>query len=112
MAGTLARTNCLVRISYDFIPDVDNSELDLRLKFTTNTATQGTGLTNFNIDKQGLVCNSGAGITYSGENLIPFFVGETLEGTNKTDAGRFCVEANASDGGDFEMKALTVMVDM
>ena len=112
LAGTLSRTNCLVRISYDFIPDVDQSELDVRLKFTTNTATQGTGLTNFNIDKQGLVVNSGAGITYTGENLIPFFVGETLEGTNKTDAGRFSVEVNASDGGDFEMKALTVMVDM
>ena len=112
LAGTLSRTNCLVRISYDFIPDVDQSELDVRLKFTTNTATQGTGLTNFNIDKQGLVVNSGAGITYTGENLIPFFVGETLEGTNKTDAGRFSVQVNASDGGDFEMKALTVMVDM
>ena len=70
LAGTLARTNCLVRISYDFIPDVDQSELDVRLRFTTNTATQGTGLTNFNIDKQGLVVNSGAGITYRKLNSI------------------------------------------
>jgi hypothetical protein len=112
LAGTLRRSNCLVRIAYNFVPDVDDSELDIRLLFTTNTATQGTGLTNFSIDKQGLVCSSGAGITYSGENLIPFFVGDTLKGDTKTDAGKFIVEVNASDGGEFEMKALTVMVDM
>ena len=112
LAGTIARSTVLVRFAYDFIPDVDDSDLDLRLHFTTNTDTQGTGLTNFNIDKQGLVCNVGAGITYGGENLISFFVGETLAGDTKDEAGRFCVQANASDGGTLEVKALNIIVDV
>ena len=112
LAGTTAGTNCIVRISYNFVPDVDDSELNLRLHFTTNTATQGAGLTNFDIEKQGLVCVAGAGITYKGEEVIPFFVGTSLEGDTKTDAGRFCVQINPSDEGEFETQALTVMVDM
>ena len=113
LAGTIPRSTVLVRFAYDFIPDVDDSDLDLRLHFTTNTTTQtGIGLTNFDIDKQGLVCAVGAGITYSGETLISFFVGETLAGDTKSEAGRFCVQANASDGGELEVKALNIIVDV
>ena len=112
LAGTTAHANCIVRISYNYIPNIDDAEVTLRLRFTTNTSTQGTGLTNFNIDKQGLVCVSGAGITYSGEDVIPFFVGTTLEGTNKTDAGKFEVQAMASETGEFEIQAVNVVVDM
>ena len=111
LAGTSARSTCLVRIAYDFIPETDESDLDIRLHFTTNTTTQAGGLTNFDIDKQGLVCNVGAGITYSGENLLSFFVGETLEGDSKTSSGKFCIQMNASDGGTLEIKALNVIVD-
>ena len=112
LAGTIPRSTCLVRFAYDFRPDVDECDLDLRLHFTTNTTTQAGGLTNFNIDKQGLVCNVGAAITYSGETLISFFVGETLAGESKSEAGRFCVQANASDGGELEVKALNIIVDV
>ena len=112
LAGTIPRSTCLVRFAYDFRPDVDECDLDLRLHFTTNTETQAGGLTNFNIDKQGLVCNVGAAITYSGETLISFFVGETLAGESKSEAGRFCVQANASDGGELEVKALNIIVDV
>ena len=57
------------------------------------------------------MCNVGAGITYSGENLLSFFVGETLEGDSKANSGKFCVQMNASDGGTLEVKALNVIVD-
>jgi hypothetical protein len=113
LAGTIARSTVLVRFAYDFRPDVDDSDLDLRLHFTTNTATQtGIALTNFDIDKQGLVCAVGAGVTYSGETLISFFVGDTLSGDTKSEAGRFCIQANASDGGELEVKALNIIVDV
>ena len=112
LAGTIPRSTVLVRFAYDFVPDVDDSDLDLRLHFTTNTTTQAGGLTNFDIDKQGMVCSVGAGITYGGENLISFFVGETLAGDTKAEAGRFCVQANASDGGTLEVKALNIIVDV
>ena len=112
LAGTKAGTMCLVRTLIRFEPDTDETDLDLRLKFTTNTATQGTGLTNFYTEKQALVMTTGAGVTYSSEEIISFFVGETLEGTTKADAGKFCIEANATTDGTLEIQGVTVMVDI
>jgi len=112
LAGTKAGTMCLVRTLIRFEPDTDETDLDLRLHFTTNTATQGTGLTNFNTEKQALVMTTGAGVTYSSEEIISFFVGETLEGQTKEDAGSFRIEANATTDGTLEIQGVTVMVDI
>ena len=112
LAGTKAGTMCLVRTLIRFEPDTDETDLDLRLKFTTNTATQGTGLTNFYTQKQALVMTVGAGITYSSEEIISFFVGSTLEGQTKSDAGKFCIEANSTTDGTLEIQGVTVMVDI
>ena len=54
----------------------------------------------------------GAGVTYSSETLISFFVGETLAGLTTADAGSFCVEANATTDGTLEVLGLTVMIDI
>ena len=112
LAGTRPGSMCLVRTLIRFEPDVDETDLDLRLHFTTNTATQGTGLTNFNTTKQALVMTTGAGVTYTSEEIISFFVGDTLYGHTKSDAGRFCIEANASTDGILEIQGVTVMVDI
>lgn len=112
LAGTKAGTMCLVRTLIRFEPDTDETDLDLRLHFTTNTATQGTGLTNFNTEKQALVMTTGAGVTYSSEEIISFFVGETLEGDTKADAGSFCIECNATTDGTLEIQGVTVMIDI
>ena len=112
LAGTKAGTMCLVRTLIRFEPDTDETDLDLRLHFTTNTATQGTGLTNFNTEKQALVMTTGAGVTYSSEEIISFFVGETLEGSTKADAGSFCIECNATTDGTLEIQGVTVMIDI
>ena len=111
LAGMGDGANCLVRIAFRFTPDVDDSDMDIRLNFTTNTATQGTGLTNFSITKQALVVTQGADEEYPGEILIPFFVGSTLSGINTTNAGKFNIEVNPSDEGDLEVLAVTVAVD-
>ena len=84
----------------------------MRLHFTTNTATQGTGLTTFNIEKQALVMTVGAAVTYSSEEMISFFVGDTLAGDTKEDAGRFCIEINGTTDGTFEVLGVTVMIDI
>ena len=112
LAGTKAGTMCLVRTLIRFEPDTDETDLDLRLKFTTNTVTQGTGLTNFYTEKQALVMQTGAGVTYSSEEIISFFVGETLEGTTKSNAGKFCIECNATTDGTLEIQGVTVMIDI
>jgi len=112
LAGTKPGTMCLVRTLIRFEPDTDETDLDLRLHFTTNTATQGTGLTTFNTEKQALVMTTGAGVTYSSEEIISFFVGDTLAGDTKADAGRFCIEANATTDGTLEIQGVTVMVDI
>ena len=112
LAGTKPGTMCLVRTLIRFEPDTDETDLDLRLHFTTNTATQGTGLTTFNTEKQALVMTTGAGVTYSSEEIISFFVGDTLYGGTKADAGRFCIECNATTDGTLEIQGVTVMIDI
>ena len=97
---------------FRFEPDVDETDLDMRLHFTTNTATQGTGLTNFNIEKQALVMTVGAAVTYTSETLISFFVGDTLYGDTKADAGSFRIEVNATTDGTLEILGVTVMTDI
>ena len=112
LAGLKPGSMCLVRTLIRFEPDTDETDLDLRLHFTTNTATQGTGLTTFNTEKQALVMTTGAGVTYSSEEIISFFVGETLYGDTKADAGRFCIECNATTDGTLEIQGVTVMIDV
>ena len=111
LAGLSAGASATVRIGCQFNPDVDNTNLDVRLTFTTNTATQGTGLTNFSITKeQALIMNEGADQNYSSESVFSFFVGDTLEGTTKADAGSFNVQVRSSELGTFEMAAFAVNV--
>ena len=112
LAGTESGSMVIVRSTFRFEPDTDETDLDMRLHFTTNTATQGTGLTNFNIEKQALVMTVGAAVTYASETILSFFVGDTLAGLTTADAGRFCVQVNGSTDGTLEVLGLTVMVDI
>ena len=111
LAGLTSGASCIVRTALGFNPDIDNTNLDVQLKFTTNTATQGTGLTNFTIKKeQAIIMNEGADQQYISENLFSFFVGTTLEGTTYSDAGSFNIEVIPSDEGVLEVLAVTVNV--
>jgi len=111
LAGLSSGASCIVRTALSFNPDIDNTNLDVQLTFTTNTATQGTGLTNFSIIKeQAIIMNEGADQQYISENLFSFFVGTTLEGTTYSDAGRFRIEVIPSDEGVLEVLAVTVNV--
>lgn len=111
LAGLSSGASCIVRTALAFNPDDDNSNLDVQLKFTTNTATQGTGLTNFTIKKeQALIMNEGADQQYISENLFSFFVGTTLEGTTHSNAGSFSIEVIPSSEGELEVLAVTVNV--
>ena len=111
LAGLSSGASCIVRTALAFNPDDDTSNLDVQLKFTTNTATQGTGLTNFIIKKeQALIMNEGADQQYISENLFSFFVGTTLEGTTHTNAGSFNIEVIPTSEGTLEVLAVTVNV--
>ena len=112
LAGTESGSMVVVRSTFRFEPDTDETDLDMRLHFTTNTATQGTGLTNFNIEKQALVMTVGAAVTYASETILSFFVGDTLAGLTTTDAGSFCIEVNGTTDGTLEILGVTVMVDI
>ena len=111
LAGLSSGAACIVRTALAFDPDEDNTNLDIQLKFTTNTATQGTGLTNFTIKKENaLIMQVGGDQQYISENLFSFFVGTTLEGTTQSDAGSFRIEVIPSNDGDLEVLAVTVNV--
>lgn len=108
LAGTDAGSFGRVRVLVRFDPEIDESQLDLRLTFTTNAAAQATGLTEFSIEKQGLVMTQGADIFYSDEALITFFVGDTLEGATVADAGTVRVQARSSVAGTLEVLGVTL----
>ena len=111
LAGLSSGASCLVRTALAFDPDEDNTNLDVQLRFTTNTATQGTGLTNFTILKENtLIMQVGGSQQYISENVFSFFVGSTLEGTTYSDAGSFSIEVIPSNDGDLEVLAVTVNV--
>ena len=111
LAGLGTGASCIVRTALAFDPDDDNSNLDIQLKFTTNTATQGTGLTHFTIKKeQALIMNEGADQQYISENLFSFFVGSTLQGTTQSNAGSFNIEVIPTSEGELEDLAETVNV--
>ena len=111
LAGLGTGASCIVRTALAFNPDDDNSNLDVQLKFTTNTATQGTGLTNFTIKKeQALIMNEGADQQYISENLFSFFVGSTLQGTTQSNAGSFNIEVVPTSEGELEVLAVTVNI--
>ena len=111
LAGLGSGASCIVRTALAFNPDDDNTNLDVQLKFTTNTATQAGGLTNFTIKKeQALIMNEGADQQYISENLFSFFVGDTLQGTTHSNAGSFSVEVVPSSDGELEVLAVTVNV--
>ena len=111
LAGLDDGSSVVVRIAASFNPDIDNTNLDFKLEFTTNTATQAAGTTNFSVTReQALICNEGADQPYISETLINFYVGSSLSGMTTTTAGSFKVCARASDEGELEMMALTVNV--
>ena len=111
LAGLSSGASCIVRTALAFDPDEDNTNLDIQLKFTTNTATQGTGLTNFTIKKENaLIMQVGGDQQYISENVFSFFVGTTLEGTTQANAGSFSIEVIPSNDGELEVLAVTVNV--
>jgi hypothetical protein len=111
LAGLDDGATVIVRIAAQFNPDIDNTNLDFSLNFTTNPTTQGFGVTNFSITReQALICNEGADQPYISETLINFYVGSSLSGMTTATAGTFNISARASDEGDLEMMALTVNV--
>ena len=111
LAGLDAGSSVIVRIAAQIDPDVDNTNVDFALNFTTNPTTQGYGVTNFSITKeQAIICNEGADQNYISETLFNFYVGSSLSGLTTTTAGSFNVSVRVSDESDFEMMAFTVNV--
>ena len=111
LAGLDEGSSVIVRIASQFNPDVDNTNIDFALNFTTNPTTQSFGTTHFSVTReQALVCNEGAEQPYISETLINFYVGSSLSGLTTQTAGTFNVSARASDEGEFEMMALTINV--
>ena len=111
LAGLDDGSTVIVRIAAQVDPDVDNTNVDFALNFTTNPTTQGYGTTNFSITKeQALICNEGADQNYISETLFNFYVGSSLSGLTTATAGSFNLSVRASDECDFEMMALTINV--
>ena len=110
-AGLSSGASCIVRTALAFNPDEDNTNLDIQLKFTTNTATQSAGTTNFTMLKESaLIMNEGADQQYITESVFSFLIGTKLEGTTYDNAGSFNIEVIPTNDGTLEVLAVTVSV--
>ena len=112
LAGLEDGSFCTVRILYNMTPEVDESSSQVRLHFSTNQSAQATGLSEFTIQAQSLVMGQGAQETYSDENLISFFVGDTLSGSTEADAGSFHVQVKSSVESDLEILGVTLYANV
>lgn len=96
-----------MRVTGLFTPDIDESQLDVRLLFTPNTS----GLFGqFDIAEQAASMTQGAVQDYFVEPTITFFVGNTIEdiGTaGSPDAGSFQLQIRSSVEGDFTLRGMT-----
>ena len=105
-AGLKAGSHCTVRILSRFSPDVDESQAQLRLNFTTNSGT--TIPASFEVVQQSVTMTQGADVWYTDENLITFFVGDTLAGDTIADAGYFQIDALSSVDATLEILGVTL----
>ena len=110
LAGLEEGSFVTVRLLFRVDPEVDESTADVRLHFNTNAATAAGGLENFYIETQALTMTQGADIQYSDENLITFFVGDTLNGGTLADAGAFHVQIKTSVEADLEVLGTTMYI--
>lgn len=105
--GSFGFVRTLVRID----PEIDESTASIRILFETNEATTASGLTSFNTEAQAVVMTQGADRFYSDENVITFFVGDTLSGTTAANAGRFKVQVNSSVESTLEVLGVTLYIN-
>lgn len=107
-AGLDTGSYAYVRILVKLNPEVDESTSSVRLNFTTNSATQATGLVNFQIESKLIEMSQGANLDYSDEEIISFFVGDTLVGDTVEDAGKFNIQINSSVEANLEVLGVTL----
>lgn len=112
LAGLEKGSFCTVRILYNLTPEIDESSSQVRLHFSTNSTTQASGLTEFTIESQSLVMTDGANRSYSDENLISFFVGDTLAGLTEEEAGSFHISIKSSVEADLEVLGVTLYANV
>jgi len=112
LAGLESGSFCTVRILYNMTPEIDESSSQVRLHFSTNAAAQASGLTEFTIQAQSLVMTQGAQEAYSDENLISFFVGDTLSGLTEAEAGSFHVQVKSSVESSLEILGVTLYANV
>lgn len=99
-----------MRVTALYNPDIDESQLDVRLLFTPNSSGQ---FGQFAIAEQAATMSQGAGAEYFIEPTITFFVGDSIEeiGTvGASDAGRVQLQIRSSVEGEFTLRGLTLYI--
>ena len=105
--GSFGFVRTLVRLD----PEIDESTASIRILFETNEATTAGGLSGFNTEAQAVVMTQGADQFYSDENVITFFVGDTLSGTTLANAGRFKIQVKSSVESTLEVLGATLYIN-
>ena len=93
------------RASMTFTPDEDEGRLESRLLFNRHSGTNPSD--DFSIEEVSLTMQDGAGVEYTTEPMLSFFVGDTIDTNGVGDSGKVRFQIKSSVAGVLSMRALT-----
>ncbi len=105
LEGLTVKSFGTFRASMEFLPTVDEGEIEVRLVFKRHSGT--TPSDNFYIEQVAMVMNQGADRDYPAEPTLTFFVGDTIDTNATGDAGSCKFQVKSTVPGVVKMKALT-----
>lgn len=97
------------RTSLSYDPDEDNGILEGRLFFDRHTGTVPSS--SFEIADTIMTMPEGAGIDYEAEELITFFVGDSIDTNGVGDAGKFKFQIKTDVPGTLSVRAFTLYIN-
>ncbi len=110
LEGLSLRSSANFRASMTFEPEIDESQVEVRLLFTRHSGAIPD--TQFPIQDTALTMTQGADIEYAADPILSFFVGDTIDTNGVGDAGSCQFQVKSTTEGILRMRALTWFIQV
>ena len=108
LEGLTQTASATLRAVLSFNPDEDGARLETRLNFSRHTGT--TPSSNFTIEGDSLIMESGAEDIYAASPSTQFFIGDTIDTNGVGDAGTVRFQIKTDSPGIITMKELALFI--